>query len=232
MDDTTFTSRQLNFIEWMSLNGLTFVGVSDASGIPYSSLKSFAKNPGQSMNDRNIQKLVSAFGVSADDIFKDPQPIKSASSWYDPDTEDAKPDMGDILNLPEYELKISAGGGYTIDRERIKGHWPFSRHYIRDELRLEPRNLSVIEVKGDSMEPLLRPGDRVVVDHNDKNAAEGGLYVIWNGGATVVKRVEAVPYSDPPMLVLISENKTHNQYPVHAELVNVVGRVVWVARRM
>jgi phage repressor protein C with HTH and peptisase S24 domain len=48
----------------------------------------------------------------------------------------------------------------------------------------------------------------------------------------VVKRVERVPASDPPEIVLISDNKNHNQYRVPAEMVRVIGRVVWFARRI
>ncbi len=158
-----------------------------------------------------------------------------------PDDSDLVLDVGDDLpvdvrvdqvSVPEYDVRASAGGGYFVDMERIKDVWQFSRRYLVDELRLRPRDLMVVEVEGDSMEPTLRSGDRILVDHSDQNPGKDGIYVTWNGQATVVKRLEAVPYSDPPQVVLISDNKNHNAYTVHAELVKIIGRVVWYARRL
>lgn len=138
----------------------------------------------------------------------------------------------DLIVVPEYDVRLSAGGGSLIEAENQSGVWQFSRRYLVEELRLAPANLAIVEVQGDSMEPTLRTGDRVLIDHSDRNPARPGVYAIWDSNATVVKRLERIPASDPPMVVLISDNKNHNAYTVPAELVNVIGRVVWFARRL
>lgn len=138
----------------------------------------------------------------------------------------------DMIAIPEYDVRLSAGAGHLIEVENIKDIWQFSRRYIEGELRLNRANLAVVEVEGDSMEPTLRSGDRVLIDHSDRNPAKPGIYAIWDSNATVVKRVENIPASDPPQLVLISDNKNHHEYIVLAEFVNVIGRVVWFARRL
>lgn len=144
----------------------------------------------------------------------------------------ARGKAADLVTVNEYDVRLSAGPGALFEAENVKGVWQFSRSYIVDELRLNPSRLGVVEVHGDSMSPTLKTGDRVLVDYSDNNVALPGIYAIWDSNATVVKRVEKVPASDPLMLVLISDNKNHNQYTVPAEMVNVVGRVVWFARRM
>ena len=136
-----------------------------------------------------------------------------------------------IVDIPEYDIRLSAGGGYYVDREEVIGNWPFPAAYLQ-QMRLSAKNLSMVEVSGDSMQPTLWDGDRVMIDHGATNPAQPGVYAIWDSNATVVKRVEKVPASDPVMLVLISDNKNHNQYTVLAEAVNIIGRVVWFARRM
>lgn len=136
------------------------------------------------------------------------------------------------VSIPEYDVRLSAGGGHLIDTENVKDVWQFSRRYLVDELRLSPSSLAVVEVEGDSMEPTLRSGDRVLVDHSDRNPAKPGIYAIFDSNATVVKRLEKIPASDPPKVVLISDNPHHSRYEVPAELVNVIGRVVWFARRL
>ncbi|WP_298699214.1 XRE family transcriptional regulator [uncultured Brevundimonas sp.] len=146
--------------------------------------------------------------------------------------EDTARSAGDLVTVNEHDVRLSAGPGALFDEESAVGVWRFSRAYLVNELRLSPASLAVVQVEGDSMEPTLRSGDRVLIDHADRNPAKPGIYAIWDSDATVVKRLELVPYSDPTELVLISDNKNHNQYRVLAELVNVIGRVVWYARRV
>lgn len=145
---------------------------------------------------------------------------------------DVKDDLPEMVRIPEYNVRLSAGPGSFNDDEKIIDHWQFSRRYIENELRVAPSNLGLVTVDGDSMYPTLWPGDRVMVDMSETNPAKGGVYAIFDSDATVVKRVERVPASEPPMVVLISDNKNHNQYRVPADLVTVIGRVVWFARRM
>lgn len=145
---------------------------------------------------------------------------------------DVRDDLPTMVSVPEYDVRLSAGPGAFNDDEKIVDHWQFSRRYIENELRVAPGNLGVVSVDGDSMYPTLWPGDRVMVDLTETNPAKGGVYALFDSNATVVKRVERVPASDPPEVVLISDNKNHNQYRVNADMVRVIGRVVWFARRM
>jgi phage repressor protein C with HTH and peptisase S24 domain len=138
----------------------------------------------------------------------------------------------DTVQVPEYDVRLSAGGGALIEAEDVKGVWQFSRRYLVDELQLNPETLGIVTIQGDSMHPTLQSGDRVMIDHNDRNPARPGIYAIWDSNATVVKRLEKIPGSDPPMVALISDNKNHNTYTVPAELVNVIGRVVWFGRNI
>lgn len=165
--------------------------------------------------------------------------LQTTVAWLTGETSDSGGDSPvragpapSVVTIPEYDVRLSAGGGTLIEAENQTGIWQFSRSYLVDELRLAPSNLAIVEVEGDSMEPTLRSGDRVLIDHSDRNPAKPGVYAIWDSNATVVKRLERVPASDPPKVVLISDNKNHNQYTVLAELVNVIGRVVWFGRRL
>lgn len=164
--------------------------------------------------------------------------LNKPRSFFEPvesdeiDEVDARADLPAMVAVPEYDVRLSAGPGAFNDDERIIDHWQFSRRYIENELRVAPSSLGVVTVDGDSMYPTLWPGDRVMVDMTETNPAKGGVYAIFDSDATVVKRVERVPASDPAEVVLISDNKNHNQYRVPAEMVRVIGRVVWFARRM
>ena len=135
------------------------------------------------------------------------------------------------VQVPEYDVRASAGPGAIADEENIRDRWSFSRDYLAS-IGVLGHELGVIEVIGDSMSETLHSGDRILVDMSDRNPARPGVFVVWDSDATVVKRLEKIPASDPAILVLISDNKNHRTYEVPAELVNVVGRVVWFARRL
>jgi phage repressor protein C with HTH and peptisase S24 domain len=48
----------------------------------------------------------------------------------------------------------------------------------------------------------------------------------------VAKRIEHVPSSDPPKIVIRSVNPEYPSYERDAEEVNVAGRVVWASKRL
>jgi phage repressor protein C with HTH and peptisase S24 domain len=189
---------------------------------------------GYGLTSENLSLLASVLNVSSEWLLTG----KGGSGWdanehlgNTPDLPDTQPERIRI-DIPEYDVRASMGDGFHIDRETVKDHWPFSRAYLEGELRLNPRNLVVIEVVGDSMAPTLQSGDRVLVDMSDTRVGIPGIFVLWDGDGTVAKRLEMIPNTDPPMLKRISENPHHGTYDVLAELTHIVGRVVWFARRM
>ena len=145
---------------------------------------------------------------------------------------EALPGDGNAVPVIEYDVRVSAGGGFHISDETKKDVWIFSRQYLADELRLPVAGLVVLEVIGDSMEPTLHSGDRVLVNMNDTRVSQPGIFVLWDGDGTVVKRLELIPSTKPPKLKRISDNPLHSTYEVLLEHTKVIGRVVWVARRM
>lgn len=136
------------------------------------------------------------------------------------------------VDIPEYDVRASMGDGFIVDSETVKDLWTFSRRYLVEELRLGTRDLVVIELVGDSMAPTLLSGDRALVDMTDKRVGTPGIFALWDGDGTVAKRIERVPNTSPQKIRLISDNSLHGSYEVLAEQTNIIGRIVWYARRM
>lgn len=132
--------------------------------------------------------------------------------------------------VPEYDVRVSAGAGALAVAEARKADWPFNKEYLRDYLGLSGNNLAIVEVRGDSMEPTLSSGDRVMVDMGDVQVSQPGIFVIYDGGGTVIKRVEKIPGQN--RIVLISDNQLHSRYEVDDTDLQVIGRVIWAARRL
>lgn len=101
------------------------------------------------------------------------------------------------------ELQVSAGAGAsgaTAPVERI----PFSAHMLRRN-NLRPDELAVLEVRGDSMEPVLFDGDMVLVDRAASKPASGKMYVVARGDNVQVKWVTVLRGA----VQLISENEAY-----------------------
>ena len=133
--------------------------------------------------------------------------------------------------VPEYGFRAGMGGGGVVLDEKPTRHWPLPQEYLR-HVRLDTAALISIAVEGDSMAPTLIPGDQVMINRKDKNPARGGMFAIHDSDTLVVKRIEKIPNSNPVMLRLISDNQNHSVYDVIAEDTNIIGRVVWYARRI
>jgi phage repressor protein C with HTH and peptisase S24 domain len=135
--------------------------------------------------------------------------------------------------VSEIDVRASAGPGAIHEGlEEVKQVWFFPEGMIRHEFRARTSDLRIITIDGDSMEPLLASGDRVLIDISQRVPVPPGIFVIWDGMGLVAKRIEHEPNSDPPMVVIRSVNPEYKTYERSAEEVHVVGRVVWTSRRL
>ena len=152
--------------------------------------------------------------------------------------EDISPDSNraarraDWADIPRLPLDASAGSGSLGEgalgvEERAFDAFRFSTRWLREQ-GLEAAMLSAIAVAGDSMEPLLRDGDEILVDRRPRPLREG-IHVLRLGEARLVKRVQQ---GKPGRLTLISENPHYPPMDVGLDEVDVIGRVVWKGGRL
>jgi len=135
--------------------------------------------------------------------------------------------------IAEIDVRASAGPGALEEGlEETKETWLFPDPIVRHEFRARPADLRMIAIDGDSMEPLLASGDRILIDTSQRIPVPPGIFVIWDGMGLVAKRIEHVPSSDPPKVVIRSVNPDYPTYERDGEEVNIVGRVVWAAKRL
>jgi phage repressor protein C with HTH and peptisase S24 domain len=134
---------------------------------------------------------------------------------------------GEWADIARLQREASAGPGAVSAAEVPFDAVRFSRRWLREQ-GLEPAMLSSIRVLGDSMDPLLRDGDEILVDRTPRPFREG-VHVIRLGEALHVKLLQAVP---PDRLRLISKNAAYEAVEVAMSDVDVVGRVVWKGGRL
>ena len=141
--------------------------------------------------------------------------------------------MPGFSQVPELDVRASAGhGAFHEGDEEIKAVWMFPDAVIRHELRARSANLRIITIDGDSMEPLLASGDRVLVDTSQRVPAPPGIFVIWDGLGIVAKRIEHIPTVEPSRIVIKSVNPLYDDYERPTEEVNIIGRVIWAGKKL
>ena len=114
----------------------------------------------------------------------------------------------------------------------ILGTFAFPRASFREMVPGPAEGVRVIAVRGDSMQPTLWPGQRVMVDINDKTPSPPGIFVVWDGLALVLKRIELVAGSDPMRVRIMSDNPKYTTYERTLDEAHINGRVVGVWARM
>ena len=140
------------------------------------------------------------------------------------------------------ELEVHAAAGMGVDGDGIVmandeavavvGVHSMPTASFREAYGISSSRIRIIPVKGNSMEPRLWPGQRVMVDIEDRTPSPPGVFVIWDGLALVLKYVEVVPNSEPLTVRISSANKDFMSYERTLDEAHINGRVIGVWARM
>ncbi|MFT4026888.1 MAG: S24 family peptidase [Novosphingobium sp.] len=133
----------------------------------------------------------------------------------------------DYVSIPRLALSASAGPGAFAGDEEPFGAFGVTPRWLREQ-GFDPRMLQAISVAGDSMDPILRDGDEILVDRTPRGLRDG-IHVLRVDGALLVKRLEV---GRPGLLVLKSENPVYDPIELPPGEVEVIGRVVWKSGRL
>lgn len=172
-----------------------------------------SKGSPRKLEEDDRRKLATFFGVSETELGA-PQ-------------ENSYETAGEWVEVPRLAVEASAGPGAVDALETSFDAFRFSRKWLREQ-GLEAGKLSAVRVIGDSMEPLLREGDDLLVDLNKKGFRDG-IYVVRLDESLLVKRVTS---QGGGRFSLLSQNLSYPPISVTAEDIQLVGRVVWKSGRL
>lgn len=143
-----------------------------------------------------------------------------------------RPSASGLHPVPRLALGASAGPGALAGDERPVAHIGFDPAWLRRIGAGSPDALSIIRVNGDSMYPQLADGDDILVDRGDGAARiRDGIYVLRRDDALMVKRLSVHPGTR--RITIGSDNPAYPTWPdCDPRSVEIIGRVIWVGRRM
>ncbi len=133
--------------------------------------------------------------------------------------------------IPRYDIHVSAGHGSAVYEENEVQRMAFRRDWLRRE-GFAPDQLALVTTKGDSMEPTIGDGDLVLVDTSRNEVRDDSIYVLQVDGDVFAKRLQR----DWEGGVWVrSDNPQYQDQHITAESyrqLKIVGRVVWIGRRV
>lgn len=189
--------------------------------------------PGSSEKQGDLSAIV-GMGAKADAITN---PTKNIHASYPRSTAtrgEARDNSGEYAAIPLYNgVRAAAGAGAVVESEAPDDMLMFKAEWVRIELGARPQDLYLIRVSGDSMEPTLRAGDVILVDRRAIRPDREGVYILRLNDVLIVKRLQALPGGK---LRVVSDNPAFAPFEVPitdvGEELQIIGRVVWVGRRI
>lgn len=136
------------------------------------------------------------------------------------------------MTLDFYDVEVSAGHGALVEREEKSTEIVFSEEFISKSIGVNPNEVFLMPVRGDSMAPTLKNQALVMVHKVDEFSGDG-VYVFRFDGQLMVKRLQFMP----KVIKVVSDNHTYENWELLKEdLKNedfqIIGEVVWSGQRM
>ena len=165
------------------------------------------------LEEEDRRRLAHFFGVNEKELgASEEKSYADEENWYE---------------VPRLAVEASAGPGAAAANESAFDTIRFSRRWLGEQ-GLSPAQLSAIKVMGDSMEPLLRDGDELLVDRSERPFRDG-IHVVRLDGNLLVKRVAS---QGSGRFSLLSQNLAYPPITVDGSQLEIVGRAVWKSGRL
>lgn len=132
------------------------------------------------------------------------------------------------------EVDLALGMGATFLEQNkspdIAGIVPFKAAWLRDIFRGAVAQLKVVRGSGDSMEPTIRDGDFVLIDTSKRRLVEQDvIWAVSYGDLGMIRRLRQMPDGG---VSLMPDNPNVRPIEAYDGEMHILGRVIWVGRRM
>lgn len=129
--------------------------------------------------------------------------------------------------IPKVEAKAGAGSSLITDGA-VQGYYAFRRNFL-SRVGIHAKQSIMLDVMGDSMQPLIMNGDTILVDRSQTSPQDGKIFLVGFGDELLVKRLQRTPRG----WLLVSQNPDYASLPVEGadlDCFRIYGRVRWFGR--
>lgn len=200
---------------------------------------------GEVERPRKLRELAQALSKSEEFLLYGEEPagrhVVPIGEEFDAEPErSGRPESG----ILEIDVRAGLGGGGTTDGREVRHDgdyadpvkpeaWHFPARFMRDEVRASESQVIILETDGDSMEPTIGSGERIIVHTGMKTPSPDGIFALRDTfGNIIAKRLQVLRKGEPPRVLIISDNKAHATEEVGLDEITIVGRVLWGLKRL
>lgn len=139
--------------------------------------------------------------------------------------------------VPEIEVRVTShdeaeearnfGLDEAVGAAAIRGKWSIPSPFLSEELHMRAGRAVILPIRGDSMAEALFDGDRAIVDLDDVDVSQGGIFALFDAnGHLVVRQVEPVRGSKPQRILCTPRNPHYRAFELVLEdPARIIGRV-------
>lgn len=136
----------------------------------------------------------------------------------------------DLVYVRQVDISYAMGAGAVIEEYPATGQVPFNLQFLRALGARSIETLLLARGEGDSMMPTMINDDLVLIDTAQQVIHESDrIWAIVVGGGGMIKRVRRLPRDQ---YQIISDNPIVSPQTVGHDDLHVVGRVIWIGRRI
>lgn len=176
--------------------GYTMDSLANVSGIKANTLKSWFRKDGNERNPdaENLKKLSSVLKCKIEDI-----------ADIDPEFSSSNNEIEGVTMVPVVDIKAGAGAEGLLPDFVTHERVPIWSKFLNG---INPKNLAIFQVVGDSMEPTIRPDDWVVIDMVNGRQFDpvDAIYLINRDGSIQIKRLS---FKGSKGIDIVSDNKEY-----------------------
>jgi len=159
--------------------------------------------------------------------------VRMAFEEGEPEVDADTQPRDEVVYIRQLDIRYALGPGEAIERATSATLVPFNLGFIQSLTRSPTERLFIATGFGDSMEPVLLKHDLVLIDTSETSLDLGDtLWALEYAGSGYIKRLRAVMRGGVRTFVIMSANPDYAPEEADPADVRIIGKVVWIARRM
>lgn len=181
-------------------------------------------------------RITELYGGNRDLSFDEARKLYRHYRLGDYDDTNREGDLGSIAQqhnialVEEVDLALGLGAGSFGEGAPSLGVVPFKHEWLRGLHSGPLDKLRVVKGRGDSMQPTIMDGDIVLIDTSQEAIMDQDrIWAIFWGELGMIKRVRRMPSGS---YLLMSDNQSIAPFEAVDGEMHVLGRVVWIGRRI
>ncbi|WP_367349693.1 XRE family transcriptional regulator [Sphingobium yanoikuyae] len=132
--------------------------------------------------------------------------------------------------IPEVDLDFALGGGNYVEGPVSSTLVPYRTDWLERITRGAQADVILTRGDGDSMMPTILDDDDVIVNRADRVITkQDRIWALGYGDLVAIKRVRRLASG---IFQLISDNPNVSPIEAYEDELRVIGRVIWIGRRM